>query len=130
MKIKTLKEIIGEELYFNKKIELMNKLGQVQKLGIKNTNLIVCHMCKQVVEKEYVRCSRSDMTPIIRHYSNSPKVYYLRLIAFNYCYYSEDAPDIEEELSYYLYYLCENKRRYCNRFFCINCLEKVQPIKI
>jgi hypothetical protein len=32
--------------------------------------------------------------PIILHYSNSPKIYYRRLIAFDYCYDVKDAPEL------------------------------------
>ena len=92
MKISSLKELIGDEMYFEKKMDFMRKFNHVQKLGINNTNLIVCHCCKKIIEKEYVRCTNSDMTSIVRHYRNSPKIYYQRLIAYDYCYSYKDAP--------------------------------------
>jgi hypothetical protein len=103
---------------------LLQKLAQVHRKGINNTNLIVCHHCKELITREYVRCSRFGMTPFDGGCQHSPTAYYHRLVAFDYCYEADAAPSLEDMLNYYIYSQCPNLQRQCNRLFCHNCLNQ------
>lgn len=90
-------------MYLRKKMDFVRMFSISQREGLNNTNLIVCHMCKDLLKEEYIRCSEFDMPIINVSYKNSPTIYYKRLVAFDYCYDSYDPPSLDDELDYYKY---------------------------
>ena len=66
------------------------------------------------------------MKPIFLHYNNSPKIYYKKLILFDYYYSLGDPPALSEELDYYKYSSDHLNIRFCNRLFCIRCLKTLK----
>ena len=90
-------------MYLKKKISFINVYSTSQRLGLSNANLIVCHICKKLVKKKYIRCAEIDTKHIERTHLTSPYVYYQRMIAVDYRYDPKDVADLNQELDYFKY---------------------------
>jgi hypothetical protein len=62
-------------------------------------------------------------------HSNSPHIYYKRLIAFDYRYDSFDPPILKEELDYFKYSDLPIGRKFCNRLYCLDCLSRLSKLE-
>lgn len=58
-------------------------------------------------------------------HSNSPNIYYKRLVAFDYRYDEYDPPSLKSELDYFKYSELSAGKIFCNRLFCLDCLSRL-----
>lgn len=82
--------MIGEEIYNRKKFAFAINYGKALRVGVMNTNFIVCHICKHLLLREYVRCTNNDAKEFTPTYKNSPNTYYRHILACEYGYLYED----------------------------------------
>ena len=92
-------------------------------IGSLNKNLLICHKCRKMIEREYLICTRSKPPIIKRNSMNCPEQYLCKMIRcdFNVDPISFKVP-LKENIDYFKYSKPMNWiNRACNRMLCYEC---------
>lgn len=119
---------LGEERYNAKKIDFVRHYRTARLHHCRNTNFIVCHMCREPITDVYLRCHKKQHDSLEPTIYNSPNVYERHLISVDYLYTNFDEvltlKQLDEELDYFKYFPTLSGKYACNRFICVECIEK------